>query len=375
MRYDLFVKAQIAGDLIGTDDRARYEPGLGFYALSPEFQDDRVDATTRGFLGLTVACADCHDHKFDPIPTTDYYSLLGIFNSTKLSEYPLAPESAVQAYNGQKNKIDAQQKAIGEFIDAQSQQLAEILSSDTARYLLAAAGVSAAEGLDGETVARWTRYLKSPQIDHPYLKTWFDLTARHAPAGELKNAAADFEKLVLAVNDEKKRIDDENHVTLGLNPNRRDLAGASLKSLARDKYVLWRDLFSARGVFHYGGKEIDRFLAPIFKRHLDAMRTELASLQKALPPPYPFLQVITDVAKPHNGRVYIRGSKDNPGPEVPRHFLTILSKGPPVPWTQGSGRLELAEAIAAPDNPLTARVMVNRIWEHHFGQGIVRTPS
>ena len=69
MPYDSFVKAQIAGDLIG-------EPaGPGFYSLSPEMQDDRVDATTRGFLGLTVACAQCHDHKFDPIPTKDFYSL------------------------------------------------------------------------------------------------------------------------------------------------------------------------------------------------------------------------------------------------------------------------------------------------------------
>ena len=72
--------------------------GLGFYALSPEFQDDRVDATTRGFLGLTVACAQCHDHKYDPIPTKDYYSLHGIFTSTDLSEYPLAAEDVVKSW-------------------------------------------------------------------------------------------------------------------------------------------------------------------------------------------------------------------------------------------------------------------------------------
>ena len=84
MPYDLFVKAQIAGDLVPAYDRSKLEPGLGFYALSPEFQDDRVDATTRGFLGLTVACAQCHDHKYDPIPTADYYSLLGIFNNSEI---------------------------------------------------------------------------------------------------------------------------------------------------------------------------------------------------------------------------------------------------------------------------------------------------
>ncbi|MGH9664453.1 MAG: DUF1549 domain-containing protein, partial [Bryobacteraceae bacterium] len=163
MRYDVFVEAQIAGDLMPTDDRAAYEPGLGFYALSPEFQDDRVDATTRGFLGLTVACATCHDHKFDPIPTTDYYSLLGIFNNTKLSEYPLAPEKIVQAFKQQKQKIDDEKKAIADFIGAQSGQLSEILAADSARYMLAAAGLGSADGLDEETVARWKKYLDKPQ--------------------------------------------------------------------------------------------------------------------------------------------------------------------------------------------------------------------
>ena len=91
MPYDLFVKAQIAGDLLGAEEPEKLVPGLGFFALSPQFQDDRVDALTRGFLGLTVACAQCHDHKFDPIPTRDYYSLLGVFKSTESQDYPLAP--------------------------------------------------------------------------------------------------------------------------------------------------------------------------------------------------------------------------------------------------------------------------------------------
>ena len=90
MPYNLFVMAQIAGDKM--EHPEKYQAGLGFYALSPEFQDDRVDATTRGFLGLTVACAQCHDHKYDPIPTKYYYSLLGVFNNTHLGESPLAPK-------------------------------------------------------------------------------------------------------------------------------------------------------------------------------------------------------------------------------------------------------------------------------------------
>ena len=81
MPYDKFLMAQIAGDLMPDPDR--YRAGLGFFANSPQFQEDRVDALTRGFMALTAACAQCHDHKFDPIPTRDYYSLLGVFENTK----------------------------------------------------------------------------------------------------------------------------------------------------------------------------------------------------------------------------------------------------------------------------------------------------
>ena len=114
----------------------RYEAGLGFYSLSPEFQDERVDATTRGFMALTVACATCHNHKYDPIPAQDYYSLLGIFNNTELHETPLAPKEEVERYEAKKKRLDAQEREIKDFISRQSSELAEILAQDTASYML-----------------------------------------------------------------------------------------------------------------------------------------------------------------------------------------------------------------------------------------------
>src|SRR3954466_12435217 len=117
MPFDVFAKAQIAGDQL--PDPAKTAAGLGLYALRPEFQDDRVDVTARGFMGLTVACAQCHDHKFDPIPTQDYYSLLGIFKSTEYHEVPLAPEAEVAAFKAHKKKVDDQEAAIKEFLDTQ----------------------------------------------------------------------------------------------------------------------------------------------------------------------------------------------------------------------------------------------------------------
>src|SRR5262249_55439644 len=93
------------------------------------------------------------------------------------------------------------------------------------------------------------------------------------------------------------------------------------------------------------------------------------------PPKGPFIHAIKDAAKSTNMKVHIRGSATNLGEEAPRHFLSILCADAPAPFVKGSGRLELANAIASRDNPLTARVIVNRVWKNHFGKGIVRTPS
>jgi cytochrome c553 len=365
MPYNQFVRAQIAGDQL--PDKEKYEAGLGFYSLSPEMQDDRVDATTRGFLGLTVACATCHDHKFDPIPQSDYYSLLGIFANTSLSQVPLAPKEQVAAYDSAKKKVDDKKKEIDGFVKEQAASLSEILASRTAAYMLGGADPA----LDTETEQKWKKYLSSPQKEHPYLKAWF---AAKTPEEKYK-AAHEFQTLLLAVNAEKKVVDDKNHITLGLNPNRNDLSQANLVSLERDKFVLWEDIFGDKGVLHYGDGKLDRFLAGQWKEHLERMHAELTALRDEMPPEYPYLQTIEDNSKLSEQHVWVRGDRSNPGALSPPHFVTILSPAEPKRFTKGAGRLELADAITDPANPLTARVIVNRVWQHHFGQGIVRTPS
>src|SRR5207247_797435 len=92
-------------------------------------------------------------------------------------------------------------------------------------------------------------------------------------------------------------------------------------------------------------------------------------------PRKPVIHALAEGPKPANMRVHVRGNSANLGDEAPRRFLAILAGDSPPPFTDGSGRLELAKAIASKDNPLTARVMVNRVWMHHFGRGIVGTPS
>src|SRR5579863_10337780 len=146
--YDQFVKAQLAGDLL--DEKVRYKtlPGTGFLGLGPWYYDngavevtraderhDRVDVVTRGFLGLTAACARCHDHKYDPIPTTDYYSLAGVFLNTAYHEYPLVPKSVLDQYTKLQEQVDEKQKMLQEMQTNLSSRLSESLVFKTGNYL------------------------------------------------------------------------------------------------------------------------------------------------------------------------------------------------------------------------------------------------
>ena len=110
------------------------------------------------------------------------------------------------------------------------------------------------------------------------------------------------------------------------------------------------------------------------KAKVQALRAELERLKKDAPAKYPVIHTLADASRPTDMPVLIRGNAETPGPKVGRRFLSVLSGGQTA-FQHGSGRLELAHAIASADNPLTARVMVNRIWQHHFGRGLVASSS
>jgi mono/diheme cytochrome c family protein len=378
MPFNMFVKAQIAGDQLGEE----YAAGLGFYGLRPDTQDDRVDATGRVFLGLTTGCAQCHNHKFDPIPTTDYYALQGVFESTENTEIPLAPESVVKEYKAREKAYNDKKAQIQSFLHAQAQQLAEMLAQQTARYVTAVRTNQKPANLDAETLERWRKYLARGEWEHPFLKDW----------SSPKFDAAKFQEDVLAVWKERKTVDEENVI-------RRAEAKKTKKafepvSLKTESFYLWRDLFfndfygnqfkqEDDGLLYYGPNRgfyesdgtVERFLLGGWRQHLEQLREEAKELKAQVPAQYPFLHAIKDASKLKTERVRVGGNAENLGEEVPRRFLTALCDGEPAPFQKGSGRLELAEAIASPKNPLTARVIANRIWHHHFGVGIVRTPS
>ena len=433
MPYDQFVRAQLAGDLIGEpSSRARTLPALGFLGLGPWYYDngaveitraderhDRVDVVSRGFLGLTVGCARCHDHKYDPIPTTDYYSLAGIFLDTTYKEYPLAPKSVVDEYDEQDKKIEKKEKLLDDFLRTESTQLGETLALQASKYMVAAWKVTGepkeeiprvvdAEKLDFELFDRWLKFLAKPPRFYPYLTRWQEMVKDGGTEKDAKKLADQFQTLLVDVMFEKKEIKDENEIiaakalpgTKKKEPGKLPSdfvtnddfcpgCGLELKSLPIEKNNLWTDVFQRDlqdgfdpaqmfdrikpGLLSFRGWGLERQLGADRRRYVDALRSDLEALRKAQPPKYAFVHGVGDVDKPVNLKVSKRGSPYNLGDEVPRHFLSVLSDGSPAAFTQGSGRAELADAILR--QPIAMRVIVNRIWKGHFGAGLVDTPS
>jgi mono/diheme cytochrome c family protein len=431
--YDQFVRAQLAGDLIGEPaTRARTLPALGFLGLGPWFYDngaveitraderhDRVDVVSRGFLGLTVGCARCHDHKYDPIPTSDYYSLAGVFLNTTYHEYPLVPKSVVDDYTRQDKQIEKKEKLLEEFTRVESTQLGETLALQASKYMAAAwkvlgepkdeiARVVEAEKLDYELFDRWLKFLAKPPRFYPYLTKWQEMIKAGGSAAEAKTLADEFQALVLDVMFDRKEIKEENDIiaakaltgTKKKEPGKLPSdfvtnddfcpgCGLSLKSLPVERNNLWTDVFQRDlqegfdpaqaaekikpGLFAFRGWGLERQLSADRRRYVDGLRADITSLRKAQPPKFAFVHGVADAEKPVAIRISKRGSPYNLGDEEPRHFLSVLSEGQPAPFATGSGRLELADAILR--QPITTRVIVNRIWKGHFGTGLVDTPS
>jgi len=262
--YDRFLMAQLAGDLM---EDPWLLPATGLLGLGPWYygiaqpaqsradeRNDRVDMVTRGMLGATVACARCHDHKYDPFSIHEYYALAGVFASTAYQEYPLVPESEAREWRKRKDEVDAAAKALNKFLDDEARALAEGSAPRIAEYMLAASGLAESGGLVERIAGRWKNYLAKPEDKHPFLAKWFanpgPETARH------------FQNLILEIDREKRAIDEENQriveeakrkapsvertiVLPGGYRSEEDFnPGADIpaKSLERDRFVAWNHL-------------------------------------------------------------------------------------------------------------------------------------
>jgi hypothetical protein len=427
--YDQFVAAQLAADQLEGPARLRHLPALGFLGLGPWYYDngaveitradernDRVDAVSRGFLGLTVACARCHDHKYDPIPTKDYYALAGVFLNTEYHEYPLAPQSVADEYKAQQKELRRKQEMLGEFVATESRQLAEALAFQSAKYMQAAWQVKGEpkrdkqqviekEKIDYELFDRWLAFLEKPPVFYPFLREWQALIAKGGTAKEAEKLATEFQTLLLGLIIEQREVKKENDIIraralptskpkeLANLPNEFKTnddfcpgCGLELRSMTTERTALYNDVFRMNldpdatpgkpmrpGLLQFTGWALEQRLGAERRELMATLGKEVESLEKGLEKKMTYVHGVRDVEQVANLQVHLRGNAMRLGDSVPRGFLTVLSPSDRKAFTEGSGRLELAKTVAA--QPIAIRVIVNRIWKEHFGTGIVNTPS
>ena len=429
--YDQFVRAQLAGDQLDEKERVRTLPALGFLGQGPWYYDngavevtraderhDRVDVVSRGFLGLTVGCARCHDHKYDPIPTKDYYAMSGVFASTTYKEYPQVPQSIVDQYKDLEKKLKNKEKMLGEFLQNEGRQLSEGLTLQASKYMQAVWRVTGEpkedlneaiekNKLDFELMQRWIKFLARPPRYYPYLKDWQSMMQKGGTAPEAKKLAEDFQTLLLDVLFERKELKEQNDIIIAkslsgtkpkeplFKPNEFvtnddfcPSCGVETKAMSLERTNLFMDVYVRDlddpmlpgviqkfkpGLLSFRGWGLERQLSAEGRAYLAALREEIESFRKKMPAQYPYVHGVADQEKPVDLPVSLRGNPNNLGEVIPRGFLSVLSPDSRLSFSKGSGRLEMANAILA--QPLAMRVIVNRIWKWHFGSGIVDTPS
>lgn len=417
--FEQFIIEQLAADLLDLGDDKTPLTALGFLTLGARFSgniydilDDRIDVTTRGLMGLTVSCARCHDHKYDPIPTADYYSLYGVFRSgaepTLQPTYQPAPDTDERrAFDTEMKK---RLKALEDFVAKTRAGIITTARTRTAEYLAAVHAkrnqpstenfmlLTDKGAINPYVIHRWEMYLKTARRERdPVWTVWnrFSELANDefaARAPEVHRELFGTRAIAALINARVRaafadRPPKTMKVIVNGYSNLFKTIDAEWKK-QRDKSACLSDseAEALRQVLYGTGSPpmIPRrlgwgFLALIPDRPDQAVYKKLikaveqwSMTGKGAPPR---AMVLTDIDPPHDPVIFKRGNPYQRGEPVPRQFLEVLSGAGRKPFQNGSGRLELARAIASPNNPLTARVIVNRVWAWHFGQGLVTTPS
>ncbi|MDB6059697.1 MAG: Protein of unknown function (DUF1553)/Protein of unknown function (DUF1549)/Planctomycete [Verrucomicrobiales bacterium] len=397
--YDQFLKLQIAADQMDAERNALAAMGyltMGrrFLGVVHDIIDDRIDVTMRGMQGLTVGCARCHDHKFDPIPTKDYYSLYGVFAGCNERTVALdAPTIPAKAYLDYETELKKREDKFTATFHDKCEQQAKRFRAKTKEYLH---GVLNSEKFETEVfysfvtaddvnpvvVRQWQGYIVSKAKDSPVWGTWHAYVAAAKAKKPLSSVTIATNKINPLVSQAfKTNVPKSLHEVA----DRYGELFLTIEKKSQDGKTLSSDEEELRQVLY--GADSPAVVPPgaivDMEWYFDeASRVELGGLQVQIdqwmiqsPGSPPHAVILEDRVVQKPAHVFKRGNPANKGDEVPRQFLEILSGPDRKPFTKGSGRLELAEAIANTNNPLTARVMVNRIWLHHFGAGLVRTPS
>lgn len=397
---------------------------LGFLTVGKRFPnpndviDDRIDAITKGFLAMTVSCARCHDHMFDPVSQKDYYALHGVLSSinepVESSRQPVIARKDAKQAEDYKQKLTQLERDNREVYWQRLDYWLSLLHSKPDKYLrimvmgfsqnpdviLSRDELIKTHELDGV----WAAYMSQNMMNegHGVLGPLRKLTNIKPEEFEAKapevlkqitNPEARYNKLVVNALVEAKPATMD--AVLGIYTRVFEKVGAKWPVFIQN--FMQNDAALNKISAKIESEEFEILRGPFDITHANSADT--AWLRNATQPwfasmkgqsrfIFPMLNeldlthpgapsramVVTEKPQPVNSPVFIRGEARSPGEVVPRRFLEIFPGGA-KPFTKGSGRLELAEAIASKSNPLTARVMVNRVWMHHFGEGFVRTPD
>ncbi len=421
--YNQFIREQIAADQLDLGDDKRPLAAMGFLTLGGHFMnnahdmiDDRIDVVTRGLMGLTVTCARCHDHKIDPIPQADYYSLYGVFRSCfEPTLHPLfEPPPKTDEYQKFAVEMAKREQALIEFVTTKHRELVTSTRKRVAEYLKVAhvrRGMPDTDefmlltekgAINPAMVLRWQRYLENPKRIHNQVwGLWRDLGmmsadrfrqeiskfVKEGQAGErtvneilLRELAVSLPTSMEELAEVYAGILDDVNLRWLAAVERANVAGLPIpRQLADPAAEQLRQTLYGSDAPADAPLELDwGFLSlfpdrPTQKEYQELLKAVEQWSSKADGAP-PRAMVLYDNKTPFEPRIFQRGQPHRLGEFVPRQFLRAISTNR-TPFRHGSGRRELAEAIVDPSNPLTSRVIVNRVWLHHFGAGLVTTPS
>ena len=434
--FDRFIREQLAGDLLGADSLDEQQANLtatSLLSIGPinyelqdknlldmEVVDEQLDVINKAFLGMTIGCARCHDHKFDPIPLRDYYALAGIFTSTKTLNHanvsnPVMRDLPVDAETQQlmdeyAAKADPIQKQIAELNDRLKKLGGAATNSRDRVPLNTLAGIVA-----DETKAEFTGSWKSSTsikgfvgdsyhfADQPDAAATFEVEAPKPGKYEVRLSYTASSNRASNVPVTLWRPDGEGAATINMRQappieghfislgtldlkdtlrvtlSCRDVDGVviadsvQILSAAADGESVSSFLTVPRPADKEKEAEKKKQLAAV-NAELKQLSAKLKRLEKQAPPASATVMSVEEGASPADCQICIRGNVHNRGPEVPRGFLSIMTGGKPAEISEGaSGRLEFADWIASSENTLTARVMANRVWYWLMGDGIVRS--
>ncbi len=423
---DEMIQQQIAGDLLpASSDSQRWDNlvattflMLGTKMLSErdkvklemDVVDEQIDTVGRAFLGLTLGCARCHDHKFDPVPMRDYYALAGIFRSTQT----LNGESQLYVSTWNKTPLptsDKHKKALADYTQKQrtledslkqlDKELSALKERTTHRGLVIDDEAGKKTGLWKASTLFHTFVSKgyvhdnnadkgslSIQFSVPLPKSGrYEIRLAGSPSSNrasqvpvtIKDASGDHE---LFVNQRTAAIDEIWNSLGEFQFDADQEAIVTIRNANTDGYVIVDAIqfLQVDATSESDGKpKPDPRIAQAVKQkssEREQVQAKLAELKKNPPEPLPLAMAPRDRSSDAiaDCPIHIRGETANLGDVVQRGFLQVCSGGTAtIASPQGSGRLELADWLTDPDNPLVARVFVNRVWMHLMGEGIVRT--